>query len=63
LLDRIRSLFSSGPSEGQPSTGTLMERGGGEEQGGHDEVADRALGREFGSPNNTLDESIRPPLN
>ncbi len=63
LLDRIRSLFTSRPKEGQPSTGTLMERGGGEVAGGRDEVADRATGKEFGSPNSSLDESIRPPVN
>ena len=42
LIDRIRSLFSSPPTVDNPSTGTLMSRGGGEEAGPIDEARDPA---------------------
>ena len=62
MLDRIRSWFSSAPKMGRPSTGRLMERGEGEVAGRRDETRDTARGHNFGAPNDTLEDSVRPPL-
>ncbi len=63
LLDRIRSLFTSRPQEGQPGTGALMDRGGGEFEGPIDEARDSAHHHDLGAPNNTLTDHVRPPMN
>lgn len=62
LLDRIRSLFSSEPTEGNPSPGTLMSRGGGEEAGPIDEAREAAHHHDLGAPNNTITDHVRPPM-
>ncbi len=62
LLDRVRAMFTSAPQPGVPSTGTLMDRGGGEEAGWIDETRESAHHHEPGEPNPTLDEHVRPPL-
>jgi hypothetical protein len=61
LLDRIRSMFTSRPRVGQPSTGNLMERGEGDMAGHRDEVRDSARNRDFGAPNDTLEDLTKPP--
>lgn len=62
LLDRIRSLFTARPKEGQPDAGRLMERGGGEFEGPIDEGRESAHHHEFGAPNDTLEDHVRPPM-
>ena len=63
LLDRIRSLFSTRPKVGQPGTGTLMERGGGEMNGPIDETRDAAHRHDLGAPNHTITDHVGPPMN
>ena len=62
LLDRIRAFFSNRPQVGAPSSGTLMERGDGEIAGHRDELSDSARRADFGAPNQSLTESVRPPM-
>ena len=62
LIYRIRSLFSSPPTVDNPSTGTLMSRGGGEEAGPIDEARDPAHHHDLGAPNNSITDHVRPPM-
>ena len=63
LLDRIRSLFTSRPTVGEPSTGKLMERGEGD-IGSHRDEERAAVGRrDLGAPNDTIEDLARPPTN
>ncbi|MFN0030328.1 MAG: hypothetical protein ACKV2O_24505 [Acidimicrobiales bacterium] len=63
LLDRIRSFFTTGPQEGQPDAGPLMERGGGEFEGPIDEARESAHHHDLGAPNNSITDHVRPPMN
>jgi hypothetical protein len=61
LLDRVRSMFTSTPAVGEPSTGKLMERGEGDIGSHHDEERDTARRRDLGAPNDTIEDVVRPP--
>ena len=62
LLDRIRALFTSDPTVGNPSTGRLMDRGGGEEASHYDDTRDPARGHDLAAPNDAVEDHVRPPL-
>jgi hypothetical protein len=62
FIDRVREKLTNRPSMGKPSPGKLMDRGGGEEGGHHDEERELVHRRDLGTPNETIEDHVRPPL-
>jgi hypothetical protein len=58
---RRRARHEAEPAFGDP-TKTLMARGGGELAGAHDAQWDELRAHDFGSPNDAIDNRVRPPL-